>query len=210
MSEVTDALKQYWPYAVGGIVGLYLLAKFAGGGSAPAADNTYASILAAQSAGAAANSQAQAQLEAVRAQVAAGERASQREYEVNLATLELQKNVQYAGAFNQFQQTQSAMAQSIGSSTAQIIGALNQPGIAAMNAAAYENAAAMQAAAEVAGMEFLGQSAIVDSISGSVQSIAGALSNPGAFGAAGDAANSKGQTQQSLIGTIGSVARGYR
>lgn len=220
MSELTENVKKYWPYAVGGVIGLYLLAKMGGGGNAAPArvDTTYAQLLAGQAASSAANTQAQAQLEAVRAQVNMAEADSRRQFELkatelasarelNLASLEAAKVAQYANAGVAFQNAQAAMAQSVGSSTAEIIGALNQPAVAAISANAIENSNALQAAAGIAQAEFIGSALLTNAFATQLPAVAqvGMAGLGAAFGTAGKVAQSRADTQGGILGVAGTA-----
>lgn len=220
MSEMTENVKKYWPYAVGGVIGLYLLAKMGGGGNAAPArvDTTYAQLMAGQAANSAANTQAQAQLEAVRAQVNMAEADSRRQFELkatelatakelNLASLEAAKVAQYANAGVAFQNAQAAMAQSVGSSTAEIISALNQPALVALQAGAADNVATMQAAAGVAQAEFLAGSLLSTALVSQLPTVAQVASSGfgGAFGTAGRVAESRAEVQGQIGGIFGTA-----
>lgn len=148
--EIGESVKKYWPWALGGVVGLFILSRM-GGGSTQSADNAYAALVAGQAAGA----QANAQLEIARAQIQAGEVAAEREYNLNLAVLEAEREKTYANAMAQVQAAQGATAQGVGEAAANIVGALAAPQMAAFQTAAIENSYALMSAAEVAKGEFL-------------------------------------------------------
>lgn len=148
--EIADNLKKYWPWALGGVVGLFLLSRMGGNGGGSAPDNTYATLMASQAAGAA----GAAQLEIARAQIAAGEVAAERDYNLNLAVLEAEREKTYASAATQMYSAQGAVAAGVGDAATGIIGALIAPQVAAFQTAAVENSYAMMAAAEIAKGEF--------------------------------------------------------
>lgn len=155
--EISESVKKYWPWALGGVVGLFILSRM-GSGPAQNADNTYAALVAGQAAGA----QANAQLEIARAQIQAGEVAAERDYNLNLAVLEAEREKTYASAMAQVQAAQGATAQGVGEAAGTIIGALAAPQVAAFQTAAIENSYALMSAAEVAKGEFLATSLMSD------------------------------------------------
>lgn len=165
--NVPPFVKDNWPLLVGGAVGIYLIMRLRGGGgggsNAPVIMNTGPSEGAVM---------AQAQLEGVRANIAAQERQDQRAYDLALATMgnaekqaaqnfQLQSNALNAQveasraasqnaavtAFAQYNVAQGETAKGIGTGVGSLLTALYAPSIAAMNATAAENAAAMQAGA---------------------------------------------------------------
>lgn len=166
MDDVKDFVKKYWPYIVGAVVGLYIILKYSGGGSSGAAstgDNGYAAFLQAQTAAGAQNAALQLQAQTAADTNALNNKALDAQIRLNLEQLKVQDNKNYADAFNNFQATQSAMAGAIGSSTAQIIEALNAPSIMAMQAGAIENMAALEGAGNVAAASFQAQGNVVAS-----------------------------------------------
>jgi len=182
MDDLKDILKKYWPYILGGIVGIYLILRYTGGGSASAGGGDYAAFLQAQSAAA----QQNAALQAQQAQIDAQKQAVANQLQLDRdalnaaiakdnATIDLQKAAVQAEAFNNFTTSQAAMAQSMGSSTAAVINALNAPALTAMQANAAENAAALNAAANAAAAGYLAQSEMVASGSNLAAGIASAI-----------------------------------
>lgn len=176
MDDVKGFVKQYWPYIVGAVVGLYLILKFSGGGSASSGDNGYGAFLQAQTAAGAQNASLQVQAQAAADKNALDNKALMAQIDLNKAQLAVVDNANYATAFNNFQTSQAAMADSIGTSTAKIIDALNAPSITAMAAGAYENAAALEAAGNVAANSFAAQGQIVSTSSQTAGQMASALS----------------------------------
>jgi hypothetical protein len=174
MGDVKSVAIKYWPWLVGGAIGIFLLTRVRGGSSG---GSDVSAFYASQAAAGAAQSQANAQLEIARAQIAATEKASDRTHEYNLANIGLQKEALYSQAIIGFNQSQAAMAAGIGTSAGAVVGALNAPAIAAMQGAAYENAAAMEAAAYAAGMGYQAQAGIVGHTSNVTKSVADALGN---------------------------------
>lgn len=240
MDNVKDILKKYWPYIVGGIVGLYLIMRYSGGGSASGGTSDYGAFLQAQTAAATQNANLQAQSNAQNAalklqqdqqnaqlavqqsqislqqqaltgqlafqtaqladaRAAAADKSKLDNMALNAAvvkdnnTLELNRMATQANAFNQFTTAQAAMAQSVGSSTAAVIDALNKPAMVAMQSNAIENAAALQASANVAAAGFLSQGNMVAANSGIAGGLAGAIGNL-------QIPNLQGQQQQGKIG----------
>lgn len=198
MDDVKDFAKKYWPYLVGGAVGLFILMRMNRGSSGGGAtyDNTYAALLAQQSAAGAQNAQIQAQADIANRQLAQQEKQAEREHQLNLGVLATQKEKTYSDALTNFHLAQAEMAKGIGGSAGQVIAALNAPAIASINSAAQENAYALMSAAEAAGAGFAAQSFAIDSISrtavglgqavaGSAQSVVQAAGNiqrkPGPF-----------------------------
>lgn len=202
MEDVKEFVKKYWPYILGGVVGLYLLLRNSGGGGSSSGDGGYAAFLQAQTAAGAQNAALQLQSNMQQAQIGLEQKKLDAQIELQTAALEVQNNANYANAFNQFQMTQSAMAQSIGSSTAGIIDALNKPSMMAMESAAYENAAALQAAGVVAANSFLAQAQVVasgaETIKGAGSAMQAVTSNLGLM--EGQAPKSKFEQGVGLIG----------
>jgi len=166
MDDVKGFVKKYWPYIVGGLIGLYLLLRYSSGGSSSGdgGAGNYAAMLQAQS-------QAAQQAAALAAQTAAAQAADA----TNNKALDIANNKNYADAFNNFQLTQSEMAKSLGSSASQVIAALNTPAVTAMQASAVENAAALEAAGNVVANSFLAQGGVVASSNALAGSLAGTL-----------------------------------
>ena len=140
MDDAGEILKKYWPWAVGGVVGLLLVARYMGGGnSASSGDSSLAAFYQAQAA-ASANQQAMS-AQTMQAQTAR---------DVALAQIDLQKQATASASESQYLAAQAQMALAVGQSASGTIAALYAPSIAALNAAGYENAAALQAGATVA------------------------------------------------------------
>lgn len=180
MEDVKAFVKQYWPYIVGAIVGLYLILKFSGGGSSGGSsggDGGYSAYLQAQTAAGAQNAALQLQAQMAADKNALDNRALDAQINLNKAGLEVQQAKNYSDAFINFQTTQAAMAQAIGGSAAAVIDSLNKPAITAMQASAIENAAALEAAGNVAAQSFLAQGAVVASSAGTAGAMTEGLSN---------------------------------
>lgn len=182
MDDVKDFVKKYWPYILGGVVGLYLILRYSAGSSASSSgDNGYGAFLQAQSAAASQNAALQLQAKTAADANALNNKALDAQIAFNTEQLKVTNNKNYADAFNNFQTSQAAMAGAIGSSTAQVIDALNKPAITAMAAGAQENSAALEAAGNVAANSFLAQGSVVGSsaqTAGQMASIFGAASQP--------------------------------
>lgn len=168
MDDVKGFVKKYWPYIVGGLIGLYLILRYSAGSSSSGdgGAGNYAAMLQAQS-------QAAQQAAALAAQTAAAQAADA----TNNKALDIANNKNYADAFNNFQLSQSEMAKSLGSSAAQVIAALNTPAVTAMQAGAVENAAALEAAGNVVANSFLAQGGVVSSANALAGSMAGAMAD---------------------------------
>jgi hypothetical protein len=220
MDDVKEFVAKYWPYIVGGIVGLFLILRFSGGSSSGSSsgDGGYGAFLQAQTAAGAQNAALQLQAQTANNQMALESKALQAKIDFDNAALQVQNNANYAVAFNDFQMTQAAMAQSIGSSTAAVIDALNAPSIMAMQTGAFENAAALEAAGVVAASSFATQGQIVATSSQTAgqmaQALQGVTSNVGNL--EGPAPEGKWSQAVGLIGraygayTTGGVSEAYR
>ncbi len=156
MEETKEFLKKYWPYVVGGIVGLWLIMKYMGGSSSSSTSD-YGAYLQAQTAASAQQAQLGLQSQMQQAQIDATTNAANQQFALQSKALDVSNNNNYATAFNNFQTTQAQMAQALGSSVGSVLGALNAPAITALQAGAYENSAALQAAGNVAAQSFLAQ-----------------------------------------------------
>jgi hypothetical protein len=184
MEETKEFLKKYWPYLLGGVIGLYIIMKYMGSGSsstsaapAIASAGPDTSLQQAQL-GLAAQAQ-QAQINAQAAQLQAQVNAANGQLTLQSQALDVQNSANYASAFNQFQNTQANMATAIGGAASQVVTALNQPAITALQAGAYENSAALQAAGNVAAQSFLAQGQVSQ---GTSAMFGKAISNLGSLG----------------------------
>lgn len=185
--DAKEVVKKYWPYMLGGVIALFLIMRMRGGNSSGDAASAF---YASQAAAGAAQSQASAQLEIARAQINAQETAANRQHQYNLETLGLQKEANYATAINNFVAAQGTAAQGVGAAVQAMVGSLNAPIIAAMQGSAYENAAAMAAAAQTAAAGFGAQanivghtSMVIDSVAGAAVGISNAVGQVGQAGA---------------------------
>lgn len=168
MEETKEFLKKYWPYVIGGIVGLYIVLKYMGGSSSSSSSDPYTAYMTAQT-----------QLQAQNAQIAAQQQSESDQVGLANAQINMQNNANYANAFNAFQTSQAAMASSLGTSVSQVITALNTPAITALQAGAIENSAALTAAGNVAANSFLAQGQVSQ---GTSNMFASALANLGKIG----------------------------
>lgn len=193
MDDVQGFLKKNWMYIVGALVGLYLVYRFMGGGGSSGGDNGYAAFVNAQNQAGLQQAQISAQAAAQQASIAAAQDKANKEYE--LGKLQVQASAQTA-----FLQSQAAMADSVGKAASGVLGALYQPTIAAMQASAYENAAALTAGAQVAGAGFVSQASMVQSTSNVTQSVAQGLNAWGSVGQGAGYILSGPTTGQQLIG----------
>lgn len=176
MDDLKPMIKKYWPYALGGVVGIYLIMKFSSPKVVSQGDGGYSAFLNSQAQAGAMSAQNAMQSQALQAQIDADERKSRREFEMfsiqssrdydaAIKRLEMEQTAINANAINQFQLSQAAMANSVSTGAVGIIGELSKPSIAAMNAASAENVAAMQASAIVAANGYLAQGGMVSSVS---------------------------------------------
>lgn len=166
--EMPEPVKKYWPYLLGGAVGLYLLMRSSSGSAAAPASTDYASLLAAQSAANASQGQLglqaaslQAQTQVALANVQGQSDIANTQANASLTIAGYQRDsalAATAAAVNDsnnaaqvgFVSAQAQLAASAGAATAGILTALQQPTIAAVNAGAATNIATIQAAAQAA------------------------------------------------------------
>lgn len=164
MNDLPEMLKKNWPYVVGGIIGLYLVWRFMSGGSASGGDGGLSAYYAAQ-----AQQQAAAQSAAAQAaQIQAEKDIAQQQYDLGLKQLQISGQTEYL-------KSQAQMAQAVGDSAAKLVGSLYTPTIAAMQSAAYENAAALTAASQVAAAGFISQQGTVQATSDVTRAVSDAV-----------------------------------
>jgi len=217
MSDTTEAIKKYWPWVAGGVVGLLLISKMRGGGTS----DPLAAAYAAQNANAVQNA-------------AIGEQAKQREqaYQLNMtaltgqlsqqmAQIDAQKAVAMAdigrqstadslmiagqtqiGSMNAqanyvLAQGQAGLAAAQGAS--QLVAQFQSPAIAALNASAMENMTAMQTAGQVAMAGFGAQAGMIQSTAGGAVGLGNALAQTNLASTAGIA---------SMAGSLGAQMQG--
>src|SRR6187551_14835 len=199
MDDIKGFAKKYWPYIVGGIVGLYLLLRFSTGGSSQAVNPTYQ---LPQQAGI--DPGLAAQIDAQNQKTALDAKALSAQIDYNNKSLDVLEKKNYSDAFNAFQTSQALMAGAIGESAAQVVGALNAPAITAMQASALENAAALGAAGNVAAASFMAQGDIVSSAANTTVGVASILG-----GASEAIANTGKKAEKDWAGIINAGANAY-
>ncbi len=178
MEDVKGFVKQYWPYILGAVVGLYLILRFSAGSSGGSSGGSdLSAYYNAQTQAGAQNAALQLQANMAADKNALDNRALDAQINMNKAGLEVQQAKNYSDAFINFQATQAAMATAIGGATAGVLDALNKPAITAMQAGAIENAAALEAAGNVAASSFMAQGNVVASSAGTAAGMTEGLSN---------------------------------
>lgn len=203
--EIPAIIKDNWPMAVGGIVGIYLILKFMGskGSSTPAP--VIAGGMDSTAYAAMANANAAVQTAQIQAASKAAEIQAQNDaMNTQAAIINNQNN---NAAQIAFVQTQGQVAQSVGSAAQGIITALELPSIQAMNSAAAQNNATLDAAAKVAESGFLSQAAISSSALQNVTALSGlvASSNQTMASAIGGNVQTANAGSQALANTTNSV-----
>lgn len=188
MDDIKGFAKKYWPYLLGGGVGIFLIMKMSGSKSQTVVmgGGDGGAFLAAQ--GQIANegaaiamqgqiAQMQIDAQARENQAALDFQASKNlmDFDLGLRKLDNEQNQINANAMVQFQVAQAAMADSVSTGAAGVIGQLSAPTIAAINSAGLENVAAMNSAAMVAAAGYLAQSDMTAASSNMVGSVAGSL-----------------------------------
>lgn len=194
--EMPEVIKNYWPWLLGGVAGIFIITRFTGGGTS---SNTPVIL---QSGASDAQIAANAQLEALRSQTALQNRqmdlAAQKQSEelaLQRQALETQAaanaeaaratNLTAAGAFLQAQGNAGASA---AQSVSQVIGSLYSPAVAAIGAASAENQMALQAAALAASGSYSAQASaltgVTDVLSEMVKIPAAGMSAIGQIGSA--------------------------
>jgi hypothetical protein len=132
-----DGAKKYWPWVLGGIVGLYLVSKYYGGNSETGYNGQ--TVLGY-------NSEAAAQAQSARAQDFMMQTQANRE----MAETENQRLEISTAAQSAYTQSQSHMVLAVIESAVQLAAAQSLIPIAAINAASVSNQAALMAGADVA------------------------------------------------------------
>lgn len=172
--EIVQFAKNNWPLLAGGTVGLILIMRMRGGGGSAAPAPVYLNAGPSE-----ASLMANAQLEAARLEAGILNRQVDMANNKQLAEIELQRkalemqaaqNIEVARAANMtaagtFLAAQGSSAGASGTAVSQMIGQLQQPAINAINSAANENAAALNAAAIVAMGSFEAQAASFSGVS---------------------------------------------
>jgi len=188
MSDTTEAIKKYWPWVAGGVVGLIIIVKIRGGGSSDPMAGFYAAQSQAAQQSAILGAQAKAQDDAYRlglAQIAGQQDIAKINAGAIMHQIDAQKQVGMADICRQAQseqlmiagQTQIGMVNAQANYTlaqgqaglmaatgaAQLVAQLQAPAIAGINAAAAENIAAYGAAGTVAVGGFNAQAHMIQS-----------------------------------------------
>lgn len=163
MDDAKNFISKYWPWLLGGLIALYLIMR-SGSASSSSSGTDYATYLAAQS-------QAAGQA----AQVGLAQQAQDQSNALANATLNAQVQSNAGQQQIDYLNAQGSVAQAVGGAAAQLVGALYQPSIVAMSGANYENGVALQSAAGIASTGFVSQSAMLDSASKSIGSVASGL-----------------------------------
>jgi hypothetical protein len=172
--EMPEPVRKYWPYALGGVVGLVLILKLRGSGSSTAVDPT-AAYLAQQNAAGLQYANAQLAATGQAAQIAAQQDATDKAFAIQTAQIAAVSAANNNSAQAAFVSSQASMAQAIGSAASGVIQALNQPAIMAINSATTENQAALAAAASAANTGFLASASAIKSVAGVSANLASAV-----------------------------------
>ena len=166
--DAQEAIKKYWPYALGAVIALYFLMRAGGQSQSSDAGAAYASLMAATAAQAQGSQQAALQNHALEIQATANQAGiALQNRGLDIAELEAKTAAQ-----NQFLLAQGSVAQAVGQAASGLVASLYMPQLQAMNSAAYENAAALNAAATVAIGGFGTQASIVESGSKALDAVA--------------------------------------
>lgn len=186
MADAKSAVKKYWPYMLGGVVGLYLLSRFGGGGAAQPQPVYSQPVYVGGSSDAAIA--AQAQRDIAIAQLSAQSAAENRAYEfeskkwaeafaleqetvranTELAanTLAMQTAANNQTYWTNYTAAQGNVAAGIAEAAGSVLNALNTPTVYAMQASSAENIAALESAAVAAAAGYTAQAGVAASSSG--------------------------------------------
>lgn len=193
--DIPEPVKKYWPYLLGGAVGIYVIAKMSGAGSA----SPSSVVLPGYDQNAAlANSTLAAQSSLANATLAANT-----ENANNLAQIE-------------FLKTQGIVAGQLGTTASQMITALQMPTIAAINSGNVADAAALESAGNVAIAGFNAQAninrssaititSLADAVRTSMSSISNAVSSVSG-GTTSAVANANAKNSGDMWGGLGTLA----
>lgn len=150
MSDIQDALKKYWPYLLGGAVGIYFL-------MGRSSNNTPQQVILSAGGMSDAGYMAQAQIRAAEAQAATEkeylrmqEEAAIRDYNLQVSVLDAQTRSAADANLSNYLLAQGTAAQGVAQAASGVIASLTAPSIAAINATSAENAYALQSAAAAA------------------------------------------------------------
>ena len=144
--EITTALKEHWPIALGATVGLYIVYKYMSGNSASSASGVTYGVLGYQGQ----QNQLQAQTSVAMAQVQTQANAQTAAQNLAMATLNAQSTVANMNAETAYNTALGSTASSVGNSIAQDIQAQSLLPAEAINAAMNNNQTALQASAATA------------------------------------------------------------
>lgn len=202
--EMPEPVKKYWPYLLGGAVGLYLFTRASSSGAATSGGSTdYASLVAAQTAQSAQQGQLglqaaslQDQTQVQLAQIASSNQQSTNSTNASLTVAGYQRDTALAAtaaAINDsnnaaqigFLSAQSQLAANAGAASAAIITSLQAPDIAAINDATALNIATIQAAATASQTAYGATAAISLGNSQQVATAAPAIAGAGGYGTIG-------------------------
>lgn len=174
--ELKEGLRKYWPWALGGVVGIYIVSKYMGGTSATSnAGSSYAAQLAAQSQQSAATTLGMAQIQA---QSDAGNQAAN----IAMAKLAADTSAQTASETIAYNNSVASVAAGAGSAIAQVIQAQSLLPATAINSAMAQNQTTLTASAStaIAGINALPQidNALTSAMNGAISE---AVNNNSAF-----------------------------
>jgi len=147
--EMSPALKKYWPWAAGGLVGIYIVYKYVGS-SSTIATTTSSGLDPAALAYQSQQNQLQAQTSVAMAQVQTQADAQTAAQNLAMSTLNAQSTVANMNAETAYNTALGSTASSVGSSIAQVIQAQSLLPATAINAAMNNNQTALQASAATA------------------------------------------------------------
>lgn len=137
IQDIQSGAKKYWPYLLGGVIGIYVIYKFTSSGQTQTVQ--YSGVQAFDPAQAAYALQSQ------------GATAS---YNLELQKMNVSAQLQERALQIQFLESQANAASNVSSGASEVIAALQKPTIASINAAAAENAATVMSAAALASANF--------------------------------------------------------
>lgn len=223
--HLPESIKGHLPLILGGVVGLYLVSRFMGTNAAPAP-----SANAGDSGATAAYYQGQAAITVANTQASAASnamalQAKNLQNQYDLATATLNANVSSANNTAQInnQLAQGQIAGQLGVASSNIIQALSNPSIAAINGAYVNNQMALQTGAAVAISGNQSVTSMINSLSGATASVgnslaAGIVGISNAVGGSSSAqssaaaqvaaanARANSQSSGSMWSTIGTIA----
>lgn len=161
MDDIQDFVKQYWPYILGGVIALILITRMGRG-------NDNAGFYASQAAAGAQYAQANAAAQIAREENQLRQAMAEREFSLRERELEMTGTIGAMAA-------QAEMARATGESAAQLVASMYLPQAVALESAAYENAYALEAAANIAVASFQSQTSMVNAAHESVRAVSDGL-----------------------------------